>query len=977
MPDPVDQSVRDRFIQDIDRNFSLIAPAGTGKTNSIAERVLTIARNRPESLRNLVVVTYTNKAAEEMRLRVRTRAVERDLGVGMTTALGEVFFGTIHAFCSRLLHAVGDRIGLRPGFEHLQNPQEAWGEFLSTDIVKAFFAEREAEFREICRFIPMESLLDRLSDGRVIAGQDEKIALPSPPDWNLLLDEELLLAARKNSRPKIEANQSIARRWGEAHESGSGFIPVPKCDGGGAAFQQLWKDVFGGFYSGLEQVADQLLAELSQAFADWRTEQGVLSFDDQLRLARKLFEDPLAREWILGREYAIILDEAQDTDPVQFDVLLQAAGSRDPKKEAPPGGRFAMVGDPQQSIYGNRADLGRYLACTKLLGSDAELSLSVTFRCSREVIRSVNAVGPTLLDGNGEQASFVKLRARAEAPQGGVQRLLLEHGETEAPDEFEAVALAEWLAMQSPTALGARGWGQVAIILPRKAGLRPFADALRRQDLQVQLHSETQVNHDAPAYAWLTALLTIMAEPDNAWELYGFLREAFGVSDSRLVAETNLRIDQTPRQGGAVESELRLLAEARAAAQGLPLRDAVERIANQIDLRGRLESLPDYDPDESIGELDRLLAVAGDAEAQRLTVGAWAEQLRLGLEDTRPGKEADPNAVQLIGGHKSKGSEWDVVIVPSLSRPIRFSSKSDKFFANYAEDDEKEQRARRRRAETERLLYVTLTRARERLILVDDRRLRSRSSGVLFSYTDLLGEEWIDALPLVERSRQMRLDIEPDPGTKPVPAPRPKPLPISAAVTNARRFLTRQLPHELAHPSDPSESPDRERIRELEIPLDNPGIRYGTWWHDTMERMPWGRGVEACRAVAEAHLPECPMPARGTDETDRLLDSRLGAWLASGRFIAHREIAFLRSTDAMTVMQGVIDLAILIDDEWLILDWKTDRVARIDQLSDQYAPQILAYADAVKTTTGLPCTGGIWSTAHGEWLNLEGNCRHF
>jgi len=972
---PVDQALRDRFIKEIDHNFSLIAPAGTGKTNSIAERILTIAERAPAKLDRLVVVTYTNKAAEEMRLRVRMRAVERKLDPQTYAALDEIFFGTIHAFCSRLLNAVGDRIGVRAGFEHLPDPERAWGEFLSTSGAKEFFARHEAELQELSRFVPVEDLLARLADGRVLERPPAEVHIPRAPDWEFLLSEEHVSNARKNSRPKVLANQQVVRSWGAASDAGDGFIPVPKCDGGGKDFEQAWQSVFEPFYSDLDKAADQLLAELSGAFIDWRAARGTLSFDDQLRLARRLFEDEIAREWIRSQEYSVILDEAQDTDPVQFDVLLQAAGSMEPTRQAPPEGRFAMVGDPQQSIYSGRADLRRYIACTDLLGPDAELSLSVTFRCSSSVIRSVNAIGPTLLDGQGGQADFVKLRARSGAPKGGVDRLVLAGNECDDSDSAEAEALAAWLVTQTPESLGARSWGEVAVILPRKAGLRPFHNEFVQQDLACQLHSETLLNHDSPAYAWFTALLTAMAEPENSWELYGILREVFGVPDSRMIDVGGLRIDQAPAEGSLLETELRLLFAARESALGLPLRDGVESIVQRLDLRGRLESLPDYDPDDLLTELERLLAVAGDAEAQRLTLGGWAEQLQTDLGKTRPGKEADPDAVQLIGGHKSKGSEWDVVIVPSLARDIYFPAGGEKFFSDYEADEEKSKRAERRRKETERLVYVTLTRARQRLVLVDDRAIRKRSGGVRFSYADLLTDGWLDGLPVVDRARQLQFGIESEPASETTRAPFS--LPAADAVRAARRYLERRLPHELAHAAEPAESPDPERRQELEFPLDNPGIRYGTWWHEAMQVLPWGSGEEVCRARFETALSSCPTYDRGKEEGERLFASPLGAWLTGGKFVAHAELPFLRSTGELEAMQGVIDLAILDEEEWLILDWKTDRVEKLAQLGEQYAPQILAYADAVAAATGMPCSGGIWSTHHGEWLNLQGNCRHF
>src|SRR5436305_588388 len=101
-----DQAARQRFTEQLERNFSVIASAGSGKTRAITDRIVEIARGPQRALEwlpQLVVVTYTNRAADEMQQRTRQQILEAGLPLDIVEAFGRAFFGTIHAFCMKLL----------------------------------------------------------------------------------------------------------------------------------------------------------------------------------------------------------------------------------------------------------------------------------------------------------------------------------------------------------------------------------------------------------------------------------------------------------------------------------------------------------------------------------------------------------------------------------------------------------------------------------------------------------------------------------------------------------------------------------------------------------------------------------------------------------------------------------------------------------------------------------------------------------
>ena len=131
---PSDQSARERFATELDRNFSVVASAGSGKTTAITQRVLSIARsaNAAEILPRLVVVTFANRAADEMQQRTRQILLEENLGTEVQTAFNRAFFGTIHSFCMKLLTDYGHYLGLPAPLELLANDDDLWQEFVQS-----------------------------------------------------------------------------------------------------------------------------------------------------------------------------------------------------------------------------------------------------------------------------------------------------------------------------------------------------------------------------------------------------------------------------------------------------------------------------------------------------------------------------------------------------------------------------------------------------------------------------------------------------------------------------------------------------------------------------------------------------------------------------------------------------------------------------------------------------------------------------
>ena len=120
-----------------------------------------------------------------------------------------------------------------------------------------------------------------------------------------------------------------------------------------------------------------MAAEVQRDYLNFRLDRGLVTYGDQIALAEQLLQHSVAAQRIREENFRVILDEAQDTEPLQFSVLLEATRPPEAKglwlqdRRSPPRpGHFCMVGDFQQSIYWERADLNYYRAVHEALIAD-------------------------------------------------------------------------------------------------------------------------------------------------------------------------------------------------------------------------------------------------------------------------------------------------------------------------------------------------------------------------------------------------------------------------------------------------------------------------------------------------------------------------------------------------------------------------------------------------------------------------------
>jgi ATP-dependent exoDNAse (exonuclease V) beta subunit len=1029
---PRDHLARQRFAEGLDCNFSVVASAGSGKTQAITERIVHLARaeNALEILPKLVVVTFTHRAADEMQQRTRQRILAEHRSAETQVAFNRAFFGTIHSFCMKLLTNYGHYLGLPSPLDLVaENDEELWEAFVSQHhhIGRNLSAETRAA---LFRLAPARQLMELGRNARSLLAPANNIG-PCPT-----VDFTKVRAAipPPRSEETIANSKAELADWERRYHAGWEFVRWPARSSSARDFLERWRAAFAPLRTWVADAALCVAAEVQRDFRNFRVERGLVTYPDQVALADELLQHPTAAQRVREEGFRVILDEAQDTDPAQFSVLTEitrppGATGRwlDTQSASLRPGHFCMVGDFQQSIYRDRADLNNYRAIHRALVSGdpaAELEFSVTFRLDQRQIEFVNETFCDILNDRDGQVKFVNLQQRPDALPGQVIRVSLDAGLL--PDgenlkdyqkaKIEANALAAWIKAAGLAKLRANTWREVAILCPRKLWLRTMATALRRLELPATIQSESDLKGDNPAYAWLTALCLVMVDPRNGYEIVGILREVFGIADHDLAIfsegeGSRFQIDVETLAEGVVSSPLRLLAETRRQIEGRAVFDAVQILVDQTQLRQKLASLPREDFSDLQGELDALLALAAEAETNGATLADFAEKLRLDFLLQRDVRLSADEGIQLITAQKAKGSEWQAVILPFLGRGVippsprypcvlKIPDSNEPLVALTKDDFPDEVRSATKTAvqqEMARLLYVATTRARHTLVLVYDRDLFANSKKAIpptaqlkhfepneNSVATVFGKVALNAevcvrtaaahaaahqatvdstfeLPLVERKERQRAS--------------------QRGVEFVHKFNPSGYDKEIFSVPADGMNENAWSISVGGSTTDTPATLYGRWWHDFIQRISW-HDESSWRQIFEEHQVKSPAATRSANEWELFLqclknNPGFSELLTRTESLTHLEIPFFWRMDESRCLEGIVDLA-LFDREagkWLILDWKTNRIApdEIETLRAQYQPQVAAYWKAITEMTGAAAEAAIYSTATGKLVKYQTN----
>ncbi|MGA3170831.1 MAG: UvrD-helicase domain-containing protein [Chthoniobacteraceae bacterium] len=766
-----DQPARERFRTELEVNFCVSAGAGVGKTTAIVRRVAELARREPEALSRLVVVTYTNSAANELRVRAQDELFRGGGGGDLLSHFSQAFFGTIHSFCVRLIRQYGAGLGIAPDFELLEeDDDEVWARYCESPMLDAVPLDREA-LDEVSRFISFDELLrlarkiDPARAARLLAG--DACEMRPPLDFT-----ESLADDGGRSKEKTRENQDSLRLFLTDFSEGASFLRIPQFERGSKTFHESYQRKIFPFASWLDRQAARLAARIALGYRDYRREQRLMTYADQIAWCRGLLDIPDVLEELRVRDSIVLLDEAQDTDAAMFAILSEvtrppgaSVGEWPERSSADPPrpGRFCFVGDEQQSIFSraNLAVYGRYIEAFAAGRGGERLEFSVTMRCPQRVIGAVNAIFFHADRLRQTHFSFRELHPKPDCVEGAAWLLpipTLAAGKRDVKAEFreECRQVAAFLNDYGPSGLGVDKWSDVAILCPRLKWLQAAADVFIESGLPCRLISRQRIQLELPERSWPAALLHVLLNPWDRFELIGVLREIFAVSDVELA---DAQADNqpftfwstrglSPRLAAAL-AMLRDLHAAAPPAGALSLAQYVDRVLDATRLAARLAAIG-----QRHDALPRLQLEALQAEAAGAPLRKWVAQLVRNLERPAPQAAGVDDEILLLTSQKAKGQEWPVVIPLGLGRYIQPRSPEYPSVEENAGEiavhiskvtvrsEEREPREEAFHQELQRLFYVTLTRAKSLLILPDSLRLYSVSKGSFLDLCKWEGSGW-------------------------------------------------------------------------------------------------------------------------------------------------------------------------------------------------------------------------------------------
>jgi ATP-dependent helicase/nuclease subunit A len=807
----VDAEARARIANDLDATLVVEAAAGTGKTTALVERILSLLRTGKATLSTLVAVTFTEKAAGEMKLRLRTEiekartkaaspAEQEHLNVALRQ-LEAAHIGTIHAFCADMLRERPVEAKVDPLFEVASEDES---ERLYDEAFTRWFQDTLQSPGEGVSRVLRRATRERDQDGPRAAlrkaGRNliEQRDFPTPYerpvfDRKAALDEviERLRALRPYADKAtyqdnwlVKSIHEIGRVVSEIERREEMAGGVRDHDAAEAQLRQLVR-YKGWNYTGgrtqwfnrnegismqqvrderakareeLDRVLDAADADLSallfrelwgvdangqpdparkgviRCYDELKARAGKLDFLDLLVLTRDLLRsDESVRVGLQKRFTHLLVDEFQDTDPLQADMLLLLAAS-DPKESDPERvtvvpGKLFLVGDPKQSIYRfRRAEVSLYetikarlLAQSHPNGAGASLvHLQTSFRSAPSIQAFVNSAFEPLMKTNARksQADYVALAPSRPDPVGRptiialpVPRPYSDFGnaakvtnwkiEESLPDAVGA--FVDWLVNESGWTITERGSSEpvkvgarhVCLLFKRLQSFgndvtRPYVRALEVRRLPHVLVGGKSF-HEREEVIALRSTLAAIEWPDDAMSIYAALRGPFfALSDDALIAfrhsqrhlhpmrkRDDAKLTELTRPvGGALD----VLAWLHVGRNRRSIADTIAQFLEATRAHAGVAIWPAGE--QALGNILRVLDMArrfeqGSVTSFRAFVGRLEDDAQRGGVNEAPVVEEGTDGVRIMTVHKAKGLEFPVVILvdPTANATFREPSR--------------------------------------------------------------------------------------------------------------------------------------------------------------------------------------------------------------------------------------------------------------------------------------------------------------
>ena len=1044
---PSDERARERVRSELGTSFVISAGAGTGKTTLLIDRIVNIVLSGFLRLDQIAAVTFTENAATTLKLRLRDALERARAGNPASETVARASEGlasieraqvsTIHALCAAILQERPIESGVTPGFRVADEAladfifEEAWEEWLQDrltgrdDLLESVILSRIPLERTAPMGDPMtlRKLARRLIAQRDLAPHISEAAIDPRPvrDWfaqkiqramelirgrpeadTLVAAVRTLAAESERAKPLDDPDLILALRSLRI-KKGLGNKRLWKADEAfdecraitqeiaerGAAWE---KEKSASFYSGIVTA----LQGVEVIYERRKNETGVLDYVDLLVKTRgALRQNASLRSYFRRKFRAVMVDEYQDTDPLQVEIIETLAGlsGEESKNDGLEPASYVIVGDPKQSIYRfRRADASIFAAACEAAQTrpGVELvSLTQNFRSTPAILRFVNRVFGAVIkrsvNGQPDYEALVPSPGVADEPSLLALRFEVPPDADSSVLEAEASALAAVVAAAQNGILKVRDGegtrksraGDVLVLARRLTQIRPLEQALERASVPFVVDGGRSFflrSEVVETYAVLRAI----DDPSDTTNLVAALRSSFfGVSD-RAIAEwrfagkelSMLGAEATSHEVGRALFLLRRLHEDRTRLQPAAL---IEKLFDETSIFAALHAAErgsTVRAQPRIANLRKVAHLARQAEdLGLLTLRGFNRLLANRLDGageepdlpySRPG---DPHTVRIMTIHKAKGLEAPMVVLyDCLDRfsprvdtvPLRQEGRIALGFVKDCQPPDWDVLVRREEArlleETHRLRYVACTRARDWLIVP------------IPPPTEKTGDFWHDIAKEVSLPDQDAVGL--DAGAVALPeehADSPLPQgPGEESPTNLHGFAARRAAL-IAAASDLTMTPipiREDAARESPPAVEPPqfvGRVFGSFVHRLLELADFSR-PDSIHRIAPSVAPAFPLSREAIARAESQAAAALSLPImreAARAARVFREVP-ISYVEEDRLLEGVCDLAFEDESGWVVIDYKTEAIGE-DQVLAQaahHAAQLRRYARGLALASG-------------------------
>jgi ATP-dependent helicase/nuclease subunit A len=715
-----------------DKNLTLSAGAGSGKTTVLVSRYISLLASKQAGIKEMLAITFTNKSAADMRIKVRkhisdqiksTSGSQKRFWQGVKDQFEQATISTIHSFALQVLRSHPLESKINPEASMIDEI-EAYIMLSETvrDIIREYYQDEQMQtlvqnVKSVDRTIDLlcsiyqkiRSLgaeiesVSKMALGFEESKREELVALKSTISNNLIEIRELLggykgKAAFSSRYLDTDIKGLITRVTDVKTTQDSAYVKLSKdltsllsrpvkivkeeVDKIKDAFNQMTESFAYLETIPLYHLLDRVYQEIDKEYSKAKKNRRVLDYSDLewglLNLLRKNID---VREYYINKYKYVMVDEFQDTSPMQQELIkLLSPYSKN--------GLF-IVGDPRQSIYRFRAaELAGFLEMRKeIISSGGKgINLAENFRSRAKLIDFQNDFFTYLFEqstldyedvvaGLDDSCKDVKVEMWLPHPEE-----IEEEMKSSDVRQVEAKYIAQNIKEYNRNGIK---FQDIAILFRALTDIKLYESALSDLGIPYQV-SGSRGLFDKQEIVDIINLLKYFSNSEDQISLVGILRTPFfGFSDEELlrIRMDNKGLDNEIRliNMQKFDNALEVLNKYKDKFKLESISKVLDEFINSTDYLSVLLLSRDYGK-QAVVNVNKFLAIIRDLESKNTTtlteVLEYIRVMRSGnalMGEASVSEEVD--AVQLMSIHQSKGLEFHTVIIPQLERRILQSPK--------------------------------------------------------------------------------------------------------------------------------------------------------------------------------------------------------------------------------------------------------------------------------------------------------------